>query len=525
VAPVSPYGRQQARHSLLHTVGFRGLSQICTVLSYIVLVRGMSEHSFGVLNLLYAVIPVVSTVASLGLEQTLRRYQPEYLSSGNTVAAAWLTRVVGVTRLTANVTLLVLILLAWNLVAPTFQLLPYRSEFAIFGILILLHFQTRILQFSLASHMFHRYSVGSAAVLAVVKLILYVPLYSFHALTLTNAIFADIAAYGAMYAFLYVVHRRHCRADQPSVAHKPDQSERRRLWRYSLFNNFNDAGSLLTYVQIDNFFIAAFLNPVAVGAYSFYTRLNQMTVGLIPIRAFENVVQPLFFAIPAQQARERIPRYFTLLLNSSLAMQLPMIAFALVYHRELVDVVFSGKFSEDSQLLPLIVALATASNVISIPVTLVAQHAERASLILVSQLFGLYQIAAMVLLVPLIGIYGAALATGTFHLLRNLFVWWQVRGNARWLNLPAVLTYGVVIWGGVIAAGYLLKAVLHIPSVLHMIIGAALCGFGVLAYLRSPAFCQSDREILGGVLHGREGRLLHWLGIVSTAEGAARAGR
>jgi O-antigen/teichoic acid export membrane protein len=196
-------------------------------------------------------------------------------------------------------------------------------------------------------------------------------------------------------------------------------------------------------------------------------------------------------------------------------MQLPVIAFALLYHRELVDVVFGGRFQGDSQLLPLIAALAIGSNVISIPVTLVVQHAERASLILLSQLFGFYQIAAMMLLIPRFGIYGAAVATGSLHLFRNLFVWWKVRDRARWLNFPAVLMYALPVWGAVIAVGFLVKTTLALPSVAHLFLGVVLCALGVLVYVRSPALCNSDREILGSVLHGREGRLLHRLGILT----------
>ena len=55
-----------------------------TVLSYIVLVRGMQVHAFGVYNLFYSFIPVITTLASFGLEQTLRRFQPEYLRTGQT---------------------------------------------------------------------------------------------------------------------------------------------------------------------------------------------------------------------------------------------------------------------------------------------------------------------------------------------------------------------------------------------------------------------------------------------------------
>ena len=65
--PTDRYGREQARRSLLHTARYRAISQAATMISYVVLVRGLSEQSFGVLNILYSFIPIISVVASLGL--------------------------------------------------------------------------------------------------------------------------------------------------------------------------------------------------------------------------------------------------------------------------------------------------------------------------------------------------------------------------------------------------------------------------------------------------------------------------
>ena len=135
----------------------------------------MTKEDFGVFNLLYAFIPVISTIASLGLEQTLRRYQPEYLRAGNTAGAAWLVRFVASARFGTNVILLSVILLGWNYVAPLFKLAPYRAEFMIFCLLVLLYFQAGILQISLAAHMLQRYSVGSMAMFAMVKLLVVRP--------------------------------------------------------------------------------------------------------------------------------------------------------------------------------------------------------------------------------------------------------------------------------------------------------------------------------------------------------------
>ena len=139
------------------------------------------------------------------------------------------------------------------------------------------------------------------------------------------------------------------------------------MWRYALYNNFNDAGSILLYVQTDNFFIAALLTPIAVGAYAFYTRINAMASNLTPIRLFENVLQPLVFAVPPAEAHERLPRYFTLLLNCSLATQLPIIAYTALYHRELVQLLLGGKFLELSWLMPVIRSNASESASSPVP--------------------------------------------------------------------------------------------------------------------------------------------------------------
>lgn len=508
------YNREKARRSFFNTVGFRAISQIATMLSYIVLVRGLSEQSFGVLNLLYAVIPVISTVASLGLEQTLRRFQPEYLRIGNAPAAAWLLRVVTVARLASTALIVALVLLGWNVVAPLFQLGAYRADFLFFSVLVLLYFQARILEFAAASHMLHRYSVGSTAIFSITKLVAYLVLAWRHELTLRGAIFADTIAYGLAYVFLLAAYHYNTHAGSTQVAYKPPPEERKRLWRYALFNNFNDAGSILLYVQTDNLFIAALMNPIAVGAYSFYTRLNAMVSNLTPIRLFEAVVQPLFFAIPPEDAAVRAPRYFTLLLNCSLIMQLPIIAYATVYHHEIVAVLFGGKFLEVSWLMAIIFAFGATSNVISLPVTYVAQYEEKAGTILLSQAFGIYQIVAMIALVSVMGLYGAAIATGTFHLFRNLFVWRKVRDRARWLNFRAVATWTGLIWGGAILICYALKAALPPNPIVAMACGGVVCALGVLLYVRSPAICASDRELLGKLFHGREARWMRGLGLL-----------
>jgi len=79
--------------------------------------------------------------------------------------------------------------------------------------------------------------------------------------------------------------------------------------------------------------------------------------------------------------------------------QVPITAFVFVYHREIVQIVFGGKFLESSYLLPVVVVFS-ALNVIDKPVTLTAQYREKAGVILASKILSVYNVLVLLLLLP-----------------------------------------------------------------------------------------------------------------------------
>lgn len=502
---------------MIDTAVLRTLSQASTLLGYAILVRSMRKEDFGVFNLLYSFIPLVSTLASLGLEQTLRRYQPEYLRSGDAAAAVWLVRFVAAARLAANAVILGILLLAWDYLAPLFQLTPFRGAFLLFSVLIVLHFQMQILQMALASHMLQRFSVGAVVVLSVAKLIAYAVFAASGSFTLVRAILADTAAYAIAFGYLRGIHRILCLDRGEILPRRPDRREQRRLFVYGLYNNFNDAGTLLLDVKMDNFFIAALVNTVSVGIYAFYNRLEEMAENLSPLRLFDNVVQPLFFATRKEEAHVLIPRYFSLLLNVNFAVCWPILAYSLVYHAEIVQVIFGGKFIEYSRLLPFICAFAVLNSV-AVPVTLVAQYEERAGLVLLSKLSTLFNVAGMVLLIPVAGLYGAVLARGVSVALKNGFIWWHVRRNAVWGNAATLLTMTAAIWGGAALACWLIKVTFGGAPATQLAEGVLISAAALLLYLRSPALSTSDRDLLAALFRGKEARTLAWLGIFRSSQ-------
>ena len=134
----------------------------------------------------------------------------------------------------------------------------------------------------------------------------------------------------------------------------------------------------------------------------------------------------MFVSLDYRRDAERVHRYFSLIFNLSLLSRFPVIAFTAIYHRQIVEVVFAGRFLEYSYLLPL-VASFTIATAISTPITLVAQLEEKAQFILASKIFGVLGIGASVFLIPKAGVVGAVIASGTAIVLKNLFLWWFVR--------------------------------------------------------------------------------------------------
>jgi len=505
------YSRDRARRSFIDSAVLRVWSQVSTAVGYIILVRAFPAEQFGVYSLFYTFIAVIAAALSLGLEQVLLRYSPEYLRAGNGPAAARLVRAVASGRFAVNVVLIAVILLAWNYVAPLVKVTPYRSAFAFFCVLILLHFQVRILQLALGSHMLQRFSVGAMILLSLVKLVGYSLLAWSHHVTLETAIFVDIVAYACAYVSLRIFYQKKALTQDARAAYRFTAAERKRMVRYGLLNNFNDAGGLLLYSTLDNLVIAGFLGTVSVGIYSFYSRLRGMVYNALPVSQFQNVIYPLFFSIPSANAPYSIPKYFSLMLNLNQLVQWPILAYVTAYHREIVQVVLAGKFVEYSWLLPLFMGFSTLNGV-SDPVSLVAQYEEKAGTLLLSKLFAAYNVLAMFALVPYLGIYGATLASGTAQVLKNAFVWWGVRKRAVWLNAWGSLASSIGLWGAAVVVCDGLKALLPIPSLLQLLLGLVVCcGVGVV-YVRSPVLSPSDRSIMASILGEKAAPLLRRIG-------------
>ena len=279
-------------------------------------------------------------------------------------------------------------------------------------------------------------------------------------------------------------------------------------------STISDRSSSLS--RSDNFFIAAFLDPIAVGAYAFYVRLNEMTGHLLPTRLLKMSSNPCSSRLHGSKRILRMPRYFSLLVNIEFALgschSPPM-----WLHTTVKSCRSSSEenFSISSILLPIIVGFTTLQVLERRP-RLWRNTWRRLPSFCTAKFLSL-QHCGDAHAVALAGLYGAAIATGTAQLMKNVFIWWFVRRIARWTNWMAVCVSALAIWGGAVALCLGLKHVTSWPPIFDLLGGMFVVGVGWLLYIRCPAVSHSDREIIGNLLHGREARILRWIGVLRCA--------
>ena len=115
-----------------YTIKFRVLYQGTSLIAVTLLVRALSEHEYGIYNLLYSVIGFMGIVASLGISNTLQRYIPEYYSNGEYKIANNLYKIAAFIRLLSNLLILGFLLVLWDLIAPFIKIAAYKQYFMLF---------------------------------------------------------------------------------------------------------------------------------------------------------------------------------------------------------------------------------------------------------------------------------------------------------------------------------------------------------------------------------------------------------
>lgn len=497
--------------AIKHTVVFRIIAQGIGVVATICLVRLLSEHDYGIYNLLYSLIALMGMFFSFGIANSLQRYIPEYYSRGEYRLAHSLYKTASIIRLISNAAILGSILLLWDHVAPLLKLAEYKPYFILFSMVIILHLQRTLLETCLNSYFLQKFSQGISVFFVLAKGLGYIAALWF-SWDIWLVIIIDLTAYIITFCMLEVIYHKKI-PKTGGIYHTFDIDERKRITRYALFYNFNDAGAGVLDNDFDNFIIVMYLDPIAVGAYAFCHRISKMAEQALPVNYLLHVLQPLFFSSNTKPSPDQTSQNFQILLKATYLFQIPLFCFFLLLSQECINILFGGKFL-DYHLILIAIAFISLINAFQTPVALVAQFKERADIILYSKIFAVYNLIADIIFIHYFGLWGAVLATGSATFGKNIFIWFFVRDTA---NLHGMTLFFLKICGYWITVVFACRVLLHFISNDFIVFLAGGSGL-VLSFFLQFRFVHLQRHEQEFMTRlGKESqvtnRLLKWSGV------------
>lgn len=497
----------RVRKAITDNVVYRLLAQAISAVIYIVLVRILSEVEFGVYQIFYTLLSVIASVLSLGISVTLSRYLPEYYSQKKFSYASDLFSIATRYRLVSNIIILGLLFFLWDQVGAFFKISEYKSLFYLFIGITITHFQCRLLNIALSSYLLQQWSSGLTAAFSLVKLVGYIVL-ALDDVSLFAVMSVDLVAFVFWYVASTWARRRFIPSGSGGDPMPRDQ--KRRVYRFGLLNNFNDVGTFTLNSRVDNLFIAAMLNPALVGAYAFCTQLEQMLQKLLPTRFFGAVVRAVTFRLSYVDDHDKVKDYFSFLMKLNYLGAFPALAVVAAIPESIINTIFGGKFVEYSFVL---VATFIFSFVSSFqrPVSVIAELGERAGIVLASKIFAVYNVLANLALIPIFGIMGAVISTGTAILFKNLFIWFFVRKNAVFRGAIPFFLRQFFIWS---LCFFSIKAADNYLSDWLTLAAAALilAVFGIIA-LKFAYWSEFEKDLLKRLGGARFRPILRLLGI------------
>lgn len=485
------YSRRTVEQGFHAILMLRPFSQIFSAIAFLLLVRLLPEHDFGIYSLLLSSLAFIGLVLSLGIINTLQRFVPEYGKAKEFTRVKLIARTGMILRLCS---IIILGTIAYGFreeINAILDLSEYEYLYFPLALLTLSHFQARILLVVLQGLMFQQGAFVAQIVFGVSKILGYALLLLL-GLGLEVVLWVDLAGYLGMLGVLtwsYIANVVPLESGPKTLG----SEERNRVLKYGVFYNFNDVGMLTIGRDIDNFFLAAFMNPIAVGAYAFANKFADIILRFNPINYFYTAIQPTFFTLNPVVDRVRIGIIYGIMIKFGYLIVFPMFAGVVVAIHPIINLVFAGRFLEFSWVIVAVMGF-NAISTMGRPIGLVAQLCERADIVLYSKVFGLGNVALNIVMVPLYGIWGIIFATGVSVLFKDIFVWWFVRDIAHPRDLFYFLGFSSLTWGSYVVVGRMLENA--ITSDLLSICALAAVGLcWMLFYLRF-AFRNAEEKIL-----------------------------
>ncbi len=391
----------------------------------VILVRNVSEADYGVYNVFVSIFALGSYITSLGLQNVIIRFVPEYLSQKK-----------------YNI---VFMLISGSLMLRAVMSILFVSGLIIFKNALLIHFKLPILISSiymmicftflliamkriigtnfLNAFMRQMMDTGTIVVTNIIRIVLLLLFfrmgYGLYGVFLSWFI-SEFAAFS-----IYAVNAITILAGLKKKKHEDSGGELEitPIVRYGLFDYFGSWTWFLRDLTIDTFIIAYYLDMKQVGLYAFAIKIIVLSRIFNPTEILKGVIIPMVASrYRESEAKEDLKFLFKFLTKLTLFLIVPAYFGIAFLAEKLIIHVFDPKFVASIPILFMLLGFLFFRRITS-AFGIILVILKKNEYFFYTGIFGVYNILLELVLVPRTGIMGAAFASGSTVLLMYLFYW------------------------------------------------------------------------------------------------------
>ncbi len=202
----------------------------------------------------------------------------------------------------------------------------------------------------------------------------------------------------------------------------------KRIARFSLFAYLGININIFKDILVDNFFISHFLDVTSVALYGLASSIVIFIAGFNPPALLRTVFQPILLGQYLDNTGGRgLSDGYSLMTKTSIFCMIPIFSVLLLLADPIIQLVYSPEYLE---IIPVMVLLTVFFFFIGLSYSFVplVNILEKNELYLITGIFSIYNLIMDIILIPRFGIEGAAIATGSSGFFQYLFYW----GAFKW---------------------------------------------------------------------------------------------
>jgi O-antigen/teichoic acid export membrane protein len=202
---------------------------------------------------------------------------------------------------------------------------------------------------------------------------------------------------------------------------------RKRIIKYGMYSSFNELGAGLVGKTSDFFIVSAMSNMHLVGLYSFANKVSELMYRLLPHNEFMTIIRPLFIQkFTKDYTEEGFNKHYNFMVKVMIPVFVIPVLYFIVFGKSVITYVFDPKYL-DTYFLCVLILSVNIFYAIFFPVSMVIRLRERMDISFKSKIVVVFSIVGGIYAMKFYGVHGLALVTVLGDLLKNLYMYYQIR--------------------------------------------------------------------------------------------------